>query len=90
MRLQPKLLLGRQLSLIHIYAAAERRAEVAKELADMKRDYELAREEFYKKMRKTKFFGTGRILKSYPDLRIVNHGEIVDKIKETLRYKTKS
>ena len=41
-------------------------------------------------MRKTKFFGTGRILKSYPDLRIVNHGEIVDKIKETLRYKTKS
>ena len=71
-------------------AAAERRAEVAKELEDMKRDYELAREEFYKKMRKTKFFGTGRILKSYPDLRIVDHGEIVDKIKETLRYKTKS
>ena len=56
----------------------------------MKRDYELAREEFYKKMRKTKFFGTGRILKSYPDLRIVGHSEIVDKIKETLRYKTKS
>ena len=71
-------------------AAAERRAEVAKELADMKRDYELAREEFYKKTRKTKFFGTGRILKSYPDLRIVNHGEIVDKIKETLKYKIKS
>ena len=71
-------------------AAAEKRSEVAKELADMKRDYELAREEFYKKMRKTKFFGTGRILKSYPDLRIVDHGEIVDKIKETLRYKTKS
>ena len=71
-------------------AAADRRAEVAKELADMKRDYELAREEFYKKMRKTKFFGTGRILKSYPDLRIVNHGEIVDKIKETLKYKIKS
>ena len=71
-------------------AAADRRAEVAKELEDMKRDYELARVEFYKKMRKTKFFGTGRILKSYPDLRIVGHGEIVDKIKETLRYKTKS
>ena len=71
-------------------AAADRRAEVAKELEDMKRDYELAREEFYKKMRKTKFFGTGRILKSYPDLRIVGHSEIVDKIKETLRYKTKS
>ena len=71
-------------------AATDRRAEVAKELEDMKRDYELAREEFYKKMRKTKFFGTGRILKSYPDLRIVGHSEIVDKIKETLRYKTKS
>ena len=71
-------------------AAADRRAEVAKELEDMKRDYELAREEFYKKMRKTKFFGTGRILKSYPDLRIVDHGEIVDKIKETLKYKIKS
>jgi hypothetical protein len=71
-------------------AAADRRVEVAKELEDMKRDYELAREEFYKKMRKTKFFGTGRILKSYPDLRIVGHSEIVDKIKETLRYKTKS
>ena len=69
--------------------AADRRAEVAKELEDMKRDYELAREEFYKKMRKTKFFGTGRILKSYPDLRIVDHGEIVDKIKETLKYKIK-
>ena len=38
-------------------AAADRRAEIAKELADMKRDYELAREEFYKKMRKTKFLG---------------------------------
>ena len=63
---------------------------LAKELEDMKRDYELAREEFYKKMRKTKFFGTGRILKSYPDLRIVDHGEIVDKIKETLKYKIKS
>ena len=71
-------------------AAADRRAEVAKELEDMKRDYELAREEFYKNMRKTKFFGTGRILKSYPDLRIVDHGEIVDKIKETLKYKIKS
>lgn len=71
-------------------AAADRRAEVAKELEDMKRDYELAREEFYKKMRKTKFFGTGRILKSYPDLRIVDHGEIVDRIKETLKYKIKS
>ena len=71
-------------------AAADRRAEVAKELEDMKRDYELAREEFYKKMRKTKFFGTGRILKSYPDLRIVDHGEIVDKIKENLKYKIKS
>lgn len=71
-------------------AAADRRAEVAKELEDMKRDYELAREEFYKKMRKTKFFGTGRILKSYPDLRIVDHVEIVDKIKETLKYKIKS
>lgn len=71
-------------------AAAERRSEVAKELADMKRDYELAREEFYKKMRKTKFFGTGRILKSYPDLRIVGHSEIVDKIKENLKYKIKS
>ena len=70
--------------------AADRRAEVAKELEDMKRDYELAREEFYKKMRKTKFFGTGRILKSYPDLRIVDHGEIVDRIKETLKYKIKS
>lgn len=71
-------------------AAADRRAEVAKELADMKRDYELAREEFYKKMRKTKFLGTGRILKSYPDLRIVDHSKIVDKIKENLKYKTKS
>lgn len=70
--------------------AADRRAEVAKELADMKRDYELAREEFYKKMRKTKFLGTGRILKSYPDLRIVDHSKIVDKIKENLKYKTKS
>lgn len=66
-------------------AAADRRAEVAKELADMKRDYELAREEFYKKMRKTKFLGTGRILKSYPDLRIVDHSKIVDKIKENLK-----
>ena len=71
-------------------AAADRRAEVAKELADMKRDYELAREEFYKKMRKTKFLGTGRILKSYPDLRIVDHSKIVDKIKENLKYKAKS
>ena len=71
-------------------AAAERRSEVTKELADMKRDYELAREEFYKKMRKTKFLGTGRILKSYPDLRIVDHSKIVDKIKENLKYKTKS
>lgn len=71
-------------------AAADRRAEVAKELADMKRDYELAREEFYKKMRKTKFLGTGRILKSYPDLRIVDHSKIVDKIKENLKNKTKS
>lgn len=71
-------------------AAADRRAEIAKELADMKRDYELAREEFYKKMRKTKFLGTGRILKSYPDLRIVDHSKIVDKIKENLKYKTKS
>lgn len=71
-------------------AAADRRAEVAKELADMKRDYELAREEFYKKMRKTKFLGTGRIFKSYPDLRIVDHSKIVDKIKENLKYKTKS
>lgn len=71
-------------------AAADRRAEVAKELAEMKRDYELAREEFYKKMRKTKFLGTGRILKSYPDLRIVDHSKIVDKIKENLKYKTKS
>lgn len=71
-------------------AAADRRAEVAKELADMKRDYELTREEFYKKMRKTKFLGTGRILKSYPDLRIVDHSKIVDKIKENLKYKAKS
>lgn len=68
-------------------ATADRRAEVSQELVDMKHDYEIAKEEFYKKMRKTKFFGTGRIFKSYPDLKLVNHGEIVDKIKETLKYK---
>ncbi len=42
-------------------AAAERRAEVAKELADMKRLW-LARKFYKKTYDKTKFFGTGRIL----------------------------
>lgn len=69
--------------------AADRRAEVSLELAEMKKDYELAREEFYKKVRKSRFFGTGRILKSYPDLRIVNHVEIVEKIKERLKDRGK-
>lgn len=67
--------------------AADRRVEVSRELADMKHDYEIDREEFYRKMCKTKFFGTGRIFKSYPNLKIVNHSEIVDKIKETLKDK---
>ena len=67
-------------------AAADRREEVSRELAEMKKDYELAREEFYKKVRKSRFFGTGRILTSYPNLRLVNHSEIVEKIKENLKY----
>lgn len=70
-------------------AAADRREEVSRELAEMKKDYELAREEFYKKVRKSRFFGTGRILTSYPNLRLVNHSEIVEKIKENLKYRGK-
>ena len=70
-------------------AAADRREEVSRELAEMKKDYELAREEFYKKVRKSRFFGTGRILTSYPNLRIVNHSELVEKIKENLKYRGK-
>lgn len=66
--------------------AADRKAEVSRELAEMKKDYELAREEFYKKLRKSRFFGAGRILTSYPNLRLVNHSEIVEKIKENLKY----
>jgi len=70
-------------------AAADRREEVSRELAEMKKDYELAREEFYKKVRKSRFFGTGRILTSYPNLRLVNHSEIVEKTKENLKYRGK-
>lgn len=70
-------------------AAADRREEVSRELAEMKKDYELAREEFYKKVSKSRFFGTGRILTSYPNLRLVNHSEIVEKIKENLKYRGK-
>ena len=69
--------------------AADRKAEVSRELAEMKKDYELAREEFYKKLRKSRFFGAGRILTSYPNLRLVNHSEIVEKIKENLKYRCK-
>ena len=69
--------------------AADRKAEVSRELAEMKKDYELAREEFYKKLRKSRFFGPGRILTSYPNLRLVNHSEIVEKIKENLKYRCK-
>lgn len=70
-------------------AAADRREEVSRELAEMKKDYELAREEFYKKVRKSRFFGMGRILTSYPNLRLFNHSEIVEKIKENLKYRGK-
>ena len=69
--------------------AADRKAEVSRELVEMKKDYELAREEFYKKLRKSRFFGAGRILTSYPNLRLVNHSEIVEKIKENLKYRCK-
>ena len=69
--------------------AADRKAEVSRELAEMKKDYELAREEFYKKLRKSRFFGAGRILTSYPNPRLVNHSEIVEKIKENLKYRCK-
>lgn len=69
--------------------AADRRAEVSRELEEMKQEYELAREEFYKRVRRSRFFGSGRIFKSYPNLRLVNHGEIVEKIKENLKYRNK-
>ena len=65
--------------------ATARREEVSHELAEMKQQYELVRQELYKNLSKTSLVGSGRILKSYPDLHSVKYPELVDKIKRNFK-----
>ncbi|MBQ6622592.1 MAG: hypothetical protein IJH75_07125, partial [Mogibacterium sp.] len=66
------------------------REELEKQLEQSRLEFEAKREEFLQKASSGKFFGTGRILRAFPDMEHHEHGELLEMIREHMNETRKA